>query len=597
MSKRSHIVTRSQPSSVSVPPNEPYYNQNRDTQFYSQNSQQIQRRQSSNQWSNNYCYTPDGSASALALIKPSPLTFITAPVNGIRIKCMLDTGATNTFINKSILDKLRHKPIRKVMNSFILADGGTRIKINGAVEIYIKTGYITTKITALVSSTLCVGCILVKDWIERYRVDVSEYDRKVTVHMNKSTASIKMDDDTDKHVFAVRAASSIILEPQCERIIKVIMPVSIAKAALFQPKRTFQEEKLVVMPHALLSIENYTSYITIANPTNKRCLIPYNTRLGVVSIQTAELHCYAINPETSMNRDNTSDAMPRQLNEPEPQYMHQLNVGSCFSISKATILQHLKDVFKQMVEHIEDQEEKHEVTTMLHKYYKIFDTTKLNISNLKAPPMINTGDNPPISSRAYRTDQHRGQLISRTVNEMVQAGQVKRSYSSWSEHIHHIEELYLILEHAKLTLNPPKCSIVQTEISYLGHTINRYGVKPLAENVEAIVKIKMPTSAKDVHSFVQAANYYRDHIPNFAKIAAPLYKFTKKNAQFHPGVWTDKEKQAFNDLKIALTTSPLMLDFPDESSMVLSTDASGIGMDGVLRQMTPDGPKVIKYLS
>ncbi|CAF4625621.1 unnamed protein product, partial [Didymodactylos carnosus] len=85
-----------------------------------------------------------------------------------------------------------------------------------------------------------------------------------------------------------------------------------------------------------------------------------------------------------------------------------------------------------MVEHIEDQEEKHEVTTMLHKYYKIFDITKLNISNLKAPPMINTGDNPPISSRAYRTDQHRGQLISRTVNKMVQAGQVKRSYSSWS---------------------------------------------------------------------------------------------------------------------------------------------------------------------
>ena len=55
---------------------------------------------------------------------------------------------------------------------------------------------------------------------------------------------------------------------------------------------------------------------------------------------------------------------------------------------------------------------------------------------------------------------------------------------------------------------------------------------------------------------------------------------------------------AYNELKHRLTSSPVFLNFPDDvSPMVLSIDASGEGMGGVLRQLTPDGPKVIKYVS
>ena len=55
---------------------------------------------------------------------------------------------------------------------------------------------------------------------------------------------------------------------------------------------------------------------------------------------------------------------------------------------------------------------------------------------------------------------------------------------------------------------------------------------------------------------------------------------------------------AFNNLKNRLTTSPVFLHFPDDSSpLTLSIDASGEGMGGVLRQLTPGGVKVIKYVS
>ncbi|CAF3997969.1 unnamed protein product, partial [Rotaria sp. Silwood1] len=57
-------------------------------------------------------------------------------------------------------------------------------------------------------------------------------------------------------------------------------------------------------------------------------------------------------------------------------------------------------------------------------------------------------------------------------------------------------------------------------------------------------------------------------------------------------------ENAYNELKRRLTTSPVFLNFPDDKSpLVLSTDSSGYGMGGVLRQTTPEESKVIKYVS
>ncbi len=90
---------------------------------------------------------PDGSPSE-TIVNPSPLSFITAPVNGIRLQCLLDTGASNTFIHRSILSRIRHNPIKRSKGKYTLADGNTTVDIDGEVEIYIRIGHIGTRITA-----------------------------------------------------------------------------------------------------------------------------------------------------------------------------------------------------------------------------------------------------------------------------------------------------------------------------------------------------------------------------------------------------------------------------------------------------------------
>ncbi|CAF4579277.1 unnamed protein product, partial [Didymodactylos carnosus] len=172
--------------------------------------------------------------------------------------------------------------------------------------------------------------------------------------------------------------------------------------------------------------------------------------------------------------------------------------------------------------------------------------------------------------------------------------------TSFKEHLQHLDESLSVLKQANFQLNPSKCSLIKQEMNYLGHKVNKFGIQPLDDNIRAILQLPQPQSVKQVHSFVQTANYYRKFIPNFSTLANPLYKFTKKNAQWSDKEWGDKEQQAYDQLKKALTTPPLLLHFPDPNYplvLVLSTDASKIGMGGVLKQITPNGPQPIVYIS
>jgi len=72
------------------------------------------------------------------------------------------------------------------------------------------------------------------------------------------------------------------------------------------------------------------------------------------------------------------------------------------------------------------------------------------------------------------------------------------------------------------------------------------------------------------------ANFYRHFVPQFAHIAGPLNALTGKN------VWEGTHQQAFDTLKHALV-SPPVLDYPTKhDSFMLTTDASDTGIGAVL---------------
>ncbi|KAK3100349.1 hypothetical protein FSP39_018534 [Pinctada imbricata] len=156
---------------------------------------------------------------------------------------------------------------------------------------------------------------------------------------------------------------------------------------------------------------------------------------------------------------------------------------------------------------------------------------------------------------------------------------------SVAEHFGHLELVFQKLREANLTLQPSKCHFAATTVKYLGHVISNKGIKVDSDKTAAVATYPVPKSIKHVRSFLGMCNYYRKFIKNYSKIAAPLSRLLCKDSKFR---WTDECTTAFNTLKAALTSAPI-LAYPDFSRpFVLSTDASEEAIGYILGQVDPN---------
>ena len=128
--------------------------------------------------------------------------------------------------------------------------------------------------------------------------------------------------------------------------------------------------------------------------------------------------------------------------------------------------------------------------------------------------------------------------------------------TSFEEHVRSVEMVLVALCNAGLKLKPSKCEWCRDEIKFLGHVVNAKGVQTQQETVRKVQSFNRPHNQKTVKSFLGLCNYYRSFVPNFAKIAGPLYKLLKKDIEFK---WTDACEDSFEVLKEALTSAPLLI--------------------------------------
>ena len=123
---------------------------------------------------------------------------------------------------------------------------------------------------------------------------------------------------------------------------------------------------------------------------------------------------------------------------------------------------------------------------------------------------------------------------------------------------------------------------MKTEVLFLGHIVGKDGVHPNPKLIEAIADWGTPGNVKQVQQFLGLCNYYRRFIHQFSSIASPLTQLTKKDTEYK---WTEKCEDAFGELKKLLCEAPV-LGYPmPEGKYVLDTDASDVGIGGVLSQI------------
>jgi hypothetical protein len=137
----------------------------------------------------------------------------------------------------------------------------------------------------------------------------------------------------------------------------------------------------------------------------------------------------------------------------------------------------------------------------------------------------------------------------------VYLGNILIFSQSLHQHRWDVREVLRRLEAHDLHLCPEKCDFEQTEVEYLGMIISQGAVRMDPAKVKAVADWPTPRNLRDVRSFVGFANFYQRFIKDFSKIVRPLHDLTKKDAPF---TWGIAQKQAFNTLKEAFTSKPVL---------------------------------------
>ena len=153
----------------------------------------------------------------------------------------------------------------------------------------------------------------------------------------------------------------------------------------------------------------------------------------------------------------------------------------------------------------------------------------------------------------------------------------------------------MVFDHLKehnLKLKPSKCEFFTNKINYLAHHISKNGIKPSHKNLKAMVECSPPQTYTKVQAFLGLVGHYSHFIKDLAQKAKLLHKYLagegagKKSESL---TLTEEAWSAFNVLKKACLTAPVLIFADYGKPFLLETDTSKEGLGAVLLQKQDNG--------
>ena len=148
---------------------------------------------------------------------------------------------------------------------------------------------------------------------------------------------------------------------------------------------------------------------------------------------------------------------------------------------------------------------------------------------------------------------------------------------------HHaaVRDVLQTLQNYNLFLKPEKCVWESPRVDYLGLILEK-GVSCMdPAKVAGIKDWPMPTTVKQVRSFLGLCNFYRAFIRGFSHLAKPLNNLTKKDI---PWTWGEDQQNTFHTLKERITSEPILIQPDLTKPFEIEVDSLGFARGAVLLQ-------------
>ena len=150
-----------------------------------------------------------------------------------------------------------------------------------------------------------------------------------------------------------------------------------------------------------------------------------------------------------------------------------------------------------------------------------------------------------------------------------------------AEHIEHLRIVLQLLRDHLLFAKMAKCAFGRTEVEFQGHILGQDGLRVDPKKTAVVRDWQTPRSVADVRSFLGLANCFRKFVRAYSTMVAPLTNLTRKDVPFE---WSPACQTAFDQVKAALTSSPVLsLPDPDKPFDVV-WETCGVGIGAVLMQ-------------
>ncbi|KAL8441461.1 hypothetical protein Emag_007142 [Eimeria magna] len=225
---------------------------------------------------------------------------------------------------------------------------------------------------------------------------------------------------------------------------------------------------------------------------------------------------------------------------------------------------------------------------LLHEFQDCFnDGSETRPATFPLRARLDAGDAQPISMPPPRPSLAMRPAIFQRMVDLLLGG------TRWVLTVGDIDDI-TALRAANLQLHPGKCSFGAAPVRYLEDIVSRKSTRQCPSEVEVILEMRIPKTAKAFWRSLEKCQYYRTPISQISITAAPLFHAATRQKNF---TWTPAADTAWLELCTALSSEPVLAHPEYTRPFCLDCDGSRDGVGAVLLQPYDEGECIVAYAS